>query len=131
LANILIIDDDPVYSGMLQQRLSRAKHNVNVHLGPFGGTLAARRPGIDLVILDVFMPGLDGPALLELMRRDGLPSRQKVIFCSSMDPEPLRELAERHRADGWVPKSAARQELLDCVDRVLGPVLRAHNTRPG
>jgi DNA-binding response OmpR family regulator len=129
LANILIIDDDPVYSGMLQQRLERAKHQVSVHLGPFGGTLAARKPGIDLVILDVFMPGLDGPALLDLMRRDGLSSRPKVIFCSSMDVEQLKALALRHHAHGWVSKAAARQQLLDCLDRVLGPSAR-FNHRP-
>ena len=124
MANILIIDDDPVYSGMLQQRLERAKHQVSVHLGPFGGTLAARKPGIDLVILDVFMPGLDGPALLDLMSRDGTSFRPKVVFCSSMDAGQLKDLALRHQADGWVSKAATRQQLLDCLDRALGSIPR-------
>jgi DNA-binding response OmpR family regulator len=118
MASILIIDDDPVYSDMMQQRLSRAGHEVSVHLGPFGGTLAARKEGLDLVILDVFMPGLDGPSLLELMRKDTT-RRPRVILCSSMDAQPLKELARQHQADGSIPKAGARNDVLEVVEHVL------------
>jgi two-component system response regulator PfeR len=119
MASILIIDDDPIYAGMLEQRLARAGHQVTVHLSPFGSTVAARRPGLDLVVLDVFMPGLDGPALLEVMRRDAVSARPKVMFCSSMDAASLRELAARHQVQGFVPKSALREHVLESVERVL------------
>jgi DNA-binding response OmpR family regulator len=119
MANILIIDDDLVFAEMIEQRLIRAGHQASVHLGPFGGTIAARRAGLDLIILDVFMPGLDGASLLDLMRRDGTLQRRRVIFCSSMDAELLRSLAVRHQADGWIPKGAGRQQLLNYVEQVL------------
>jgi DNA-binding response OmpR family regulator len=118
MARILIIDDDPVYSDMMQQRLTRAGHEVSVLVGPFGGTLAARKEGLDLVILDVFMPGLDGPSLLDLMRKDTV-RRPKVIFCSSMDAKPLEELAKQHQADGSIPKAGGRRDLLEYVEFVL------------
>jgi DNA-binding response OmpR family regulator len=127
MANILIIDDDAVFAEMVEQRLIRAGHRASAHIGPFGGTIAARREGLDLIILDVFMPGLDGASLLDLMRRDGVALRPKVIFCSSMDAEPLRELALRHHADGWIPKSAGRQQLVNYVDQI---VLRANPADP-
>ncbi len=118
MANILIIDDDPVYAEMLEQRLTRAGHRASVHIGPFGGTLAARKEGLDLIVLDVFMPGLDGGSLLALMRRDGI-RRPRVLLCSSMDPAPLRDLAVKIHADGWVTKSAGRLQLLARVDQLL------------
>jgi DNA-binding response OmpR family regulator len=119
MANILIIDDDAVFAEMTEQRLIRAGHRASAHIGPFGGTIAARREGLDLIILDVFMPGLDGASLLDLMRRDGAAQRPKVIFCSSMDVGPLRELALRHQADGCIPKSAGRQQLVNYVEEIL------------
>jgi two-component system response regulator RegX3 len=119
MANILIIDDDSNYASMVQQRLERAGHLVTLHIGPFGATKAASQGGIDLVLLDVFMPGLSGPQLLEVMRQNQVMSKAKVIFCSSMDPGPLKTLAEEHRADGYVPKSAERKELLAVVAHVL------------
>jgi DNA-binding response OmpR family regulator len=119
VANILIIDDDANYATMTQQRLERAGHLVNVHIGPFGATKIASQLGIDLILLDVFMPGLSGPQLLEVMRQNRTVAQAKVIFCSSMDAGPLKALAEEHKADGFVPKSAERQELLATVERAL------------
>jgi two-component system, OmpR family, copper resistance phosphate regulon response regulator CusR len=120
MGKILIIDDDPIYSDMLKERLSRQGHQVAVHLGPFGGSAAAGQPDLDLIILDVFMPGLDGPDLLTLMRKRATGSRRaKVMFMSSMDAEPLRDLAVRNQADGSLPKSAARAEVLDYVASIL------------
>jgi CheY-like chemotaxis protein len=80
MANILIVDDDPVYSDMTKQRLERAGHRVTVHVGPFGATAAARKPDIDLVILDVFMPGLSGPDLLTLIRQNRAESGARGVL---------------------------------------------------
>jgi DNA-binding NarL/FixJ family response regulator len=131
LARILIIDDDPVYSDLAKQRLERAGHDVEVHLGPFGATVAARKPGLDLIVLDVFMPALEGPDLLELMRQNNPRGMVKVIFCSSMDDGPLRELATRHQADGSVSKSSGRDEFLKAVQAVLerAETQRKHSRR--
>ncbi len=120
MANILIIDDDATYASMTQQRLERAGHYVSLHIGPFGATKAASQLGIDLILLDVFMPGLSGPQLLEVMRQNRAVAHAKVIFCSSMDAGPLKALAEEHHAEGFVPKAAERSELLATVARVLG-----------
>jgi CheY-like chemotaxis protein len=119
MANILIIDDDENFASMTQQRLERAGHYVNVHVGPFGATTAASQLGIDLILLDIFMPGLSGPQLLEVMRQNRGVGQAKVIFYSSMDPGPLQALALEHHVDGFVAKGADRQQLLDVVTRVL------------
>jgi CitB family two-component system response regulator MalR len=119
MANILIVDDDPVYGDMAKQRLERAGHRVSVHVGPFGATVAARKPDLDLVILDVFMPGLRGPDLLKLIRENRSESHALIVFCSSMDAEPLRELAAEYGADGSIAKSAQRVDLLRFVSSLL------------
>jgi DNA-binding response OmpR family regulator len=130
MGKILIIDDDPIYSDMLKERLLREGHHVSVHLGPFGGTAAAAQSDLDLIILDVFMPGLDGPDLLALMRKRKNASQVRVMFMSSMDAEPLKELAARHQADGWLPKSAGRAEVLDYVAALLAkPPLPARESQ--
>jgi len=119
MANILVIDDDPIYADMLTERLRREGHAVRLQVGPFGGTVAASQQDLDLIILDVFMPGLNGPDLLALMRKQQGSLRPKVILTSSMDVEPLRELAVSHQADGYIPKSAGRTEVLEAVAAVL------------
>jgi DNA-binding NarL/FixJ family response regulator len=118
MANILIIDDDPVFSDMTKQRLERAGHQVALHVGPFGATAVACDPSLDLIIIDVFMPGLSGPDLLGVMRKNAR-VRARVIFCSSMDDGPLKQLAAERGAVGHISKSAPRAEFVEAVGRVL------------
>jgi len=124
MANILIIDDDPVFSDMTKQRLERAGHHVALHIGPFGATAVACDPSLDLIIIDVFMPGLSGPDVLGVMRKNAR-VRAPVIFCSSMDDAPLRQLAKEHGAIGHISKSTERAEFVETVGRVLARARRA------
>ncbi len=127
MATILIIDDDPVFADMAKQPLERAAHTVHVHIGPFGATVAAKNPALDLIILDIFMPALQGPDLLELIRQRMPGSLPRVVFCSSMDETPLWELATRHQVDGYISKSADRDNFLKAIDQVLAQ--RPHPAR--
>jgi DNA-binding NtrC family response regulator len=119
MAKILIIDDDPVYSDMTKQRLERVGHTVQIQLGPFGAAAAMNDDELDLIILDVFMPALSGPDLLDILHKNYPHSRTRVLLCSSMDPAPLASLAAERGADGSVSKAAGRFDFLDAVDRVL------------
>ncbi len=67
------------------------------------------------------MPGLSGPELLGIMRKNtGRPDLRVLLF-SSMDPGPLSRLATEHGAVGWVTKSASRDEFLAAVQKALSP----------
>jgi two-component system cell cycle response regulator len=119
MAKILIIDDDPVYSDMTQQRLERVGHTVQIQVGPFGATAAMSDDKLDLIILDVFMPALSGPDLLDILHKNYPGAKTRVLLCSSMDPAPLACIAAERGADGSVSKAAGRFEFLDAVDAAL------------
>jgi CheY-like chemotaxis protein len=119
MPKILIIDDDPVYADMTRQRMERAGYEVSMHIGPFGATAAVSDTAYDLVILDVFMPGLAGPDLLGIIRKSGAAAQTRVLLCSSMDPGPLARIAEERGANGSVSKSVGRAEFLRAVEQAL------------
>lgn len=75
MANILVVDDDPAVRMTIQLLLERAGHRV-VAAGDGHGGLAAFEAGdFDLLLLDIFMPGMDGLETMRLMlrQRPGLP----------------------------------------------------------
>jgi two-component system competent response regulator ComA len=119
MPKVLIIDDDPVYADMTRQRMERAGYRVDVHIGPFGATAAVSDNAYDLVILDVFMPGLAGPDLLGIIRKSGAGSATRVLLCSSMDPGPLARVAEERGANGSISKAVGRAEFLRAVEQAL------------
>lgn len=68
MARILVVDDEPSFCTLLRICLAQAGHEViEAHSGPEAlAVLAGQR--VDLVTLDVIMPGMSGLRTLELLR---------------------------------------------------------------
>ncbi|MEM5428059.1 response regulator transcription factor [Cupriavidus oxalaticus] len=85
--------------------------------------------GIDCVISDVQMPGMDGFALCDALRARGL--RMPVIFMTAFD---LRDFAQRARAAGaacFLSKPFDDTEVLRCIERALATHRRSSRAGPG
>jgi signal transduction histidine kinase len=67
-ANLLVIDDDPQMREMLQELLERDGYNVHAAAGGSEALDWMRRQTPDVVLLDLSMPELDGPATLKEIR---------------------------------------------------------------
>jgi two-component system nitrate/nitrite response regulator NarL len=76
-----------------------------------------QRPRV--VLLDLRMAVLSGEELCALLKRDFSPIR--VLFFSSEPESTLHELAAEHGADGYLSKSADREELLEFLQQHLDP----------
>ncbi len=102
---MILIVDDHLDTGRLLARLltSRGHEAVAVGSGREGLSLLAKL-GPSLVILDKCMPGMDGMAVLKLIRADAESHSTPVIFYSA-DPNPEdAEQARRHGAQGYLIK---------------------------
>jgi DNA-binding NarL/FixJ family response regulator len=80
-------------------------------------TLAAHHPDLDLVLLDLRMPGTSGFAgLSQLQKRfPGLP----VVMMSGEDDPALVRAAIDHGALGYIPKSSTSEVILSALRLVL------------
>jgi CheY-like chemotaxis protein len=84
LKTLLYVDDDPDIREIVQMSLS-LDSRLTV-LTSDGGELALTRmrsENPDLVVLDVMMPGMDGPTLLKRMRQDPALAQIPVIFMTA------------------------------------------------
>jgi CheY-like chemotaxis protein len=84
LHTVLCIDDEPDIRQIVQLTLSLTK-GLLVHIGESGEQALAlsRELRPDLLLLDVMMPGLDGPATLKRMREDPVIAHIPVIFVTA------------------------------------------------
>lgn len=74
-------------------------------------------PDIDLVILDLMLPGLNGMGLLSVLRKR-FPSLPVLILSALDDPETVKR-AIKSGAAGFVTKSSTGDSLLAAVQSVL------------
>jgi CheY-like chemotaxis protein len=65
---VLVVEDDGPVRQMLGQALPLHGHDVELAAGGAEALEIYRQKHIDLVLLDVQMPGMDGPATLKALR---------------------------------------------------------------
>ncbi len=117
MASILLVDDQPDVRELIAIALEREGHVVTEAgdaagaLGHFDGD-----HDIDLVLLDIGLPGCDG---LEVMRRLRTTSDVPVILVTGRNEESERILGLRMGADDYVVKPFSLGELMARVATVL------------
>jgi two-component system nitrate/nitrite response regulator NarL len=117
---ILIVDDHPIYRKGLIALLDQMEPDtalLQANDGAQALALIAENDDLDVVILDLVIPGMDGlRAIAEFGKiRPELPV---IILSSSENPADVRS-ALANGALGYVPKSAAEQTLLSAIRVVL------------
>jgi two-component system, OmpR family, response regulator len=113
---ILLVDDDPSLREVVRYALDRAGFEV-IEAGD--GRAAMDRFGrnaVDLVVLDVLMPEMDG---LEVCREIRKSSQVPIVFLSSRGEEVDKVLGLEMGGDDYVAKPFSPRELVSRVRAVL------------
>ncbi|MBW1597427.1 response regulator transcription factor [Streptomyces sp. JJ38] len=122
---VLVVDDDPLVRSGLRLMLGGAPEVEVVGEAADGGEVAARvaAHAPDVVLMDVRMPGVDGLAATEALRRDERAPEVLVLTTFHSDDFVLRAL--RAGAAGYVLKDTPPADIVAAVLRVAAgePVL--------
>jgi len=114
--NILIADDDTELCELLQEFFESEDFRVSLAHDGKAALLALEKPGIDLVVLDVMMPQMNGLDVLKELRRE---SRMPVIMLTARGDDLDRILGLELGADDYVAKPCNPRELLARIRAVL------------
>lgn len=114
---VLVVDDEPRIREVLQFALEREGYEVAT--APDGSAALARvaEGGVDLMVLDVLMPELDGLQVCRRLRQSG--SSVPVIFLSSRTEVVDRILGLELGGDDYVPKPFSPREVASRIKAVL------------
>ena len=115
-ARIVVVDDDPGIRDVVHEFLSRHGYEVETAPDAAGLYRALQRGTVDLVVLDVMLPGEDGLAVCKRLAASGGPA---VIMLSAMGEETDRIVGLELGADDYLPKPCNPRELLARVRAVL------------
>lgn len=112
---VVVADDHPVYRKGVIRALDGHDGIEIVGEAADGrdaiALIRAKTP--DVALLDVRMPQLDGPGVLEVIGDEELPSR--VVFLSAFVEGAMVHDALRKGASGYVSKDASEEELCEAV----------------
>jgi two-component system OmpR family response regulator len=114
--HILVVDDDPEIRHLLKQYLEKNGYQVTVVAEGSGMWKSLERGRVDLVVLDLMLPGVDG---LELCRDLRGRSKVPVIMLTARGDEMDRVLGLEMGADDYVAKPFSARELMARIKGVL------------
>ncbi|MDD4573099.1 MAG: response regulator [Sphaerochaeta sp.] len=117
--HIITTDDDQAIRKVLQILLRKEGYRVTVCSSgdELLSILKKDSPTVDLVLLDIKMPGLSGLQVLEVLRRNY--PRIPVVMLTAFNDLETGMKAIRMGASDYLTKPVRREVLVECISRVL------------
>jgi DNA-binding response OmpR family regulator len=113
---VLVVEDDPSIAMGLEMNLVAEGYGVELAADGADG-LARARAGVDLVILDVMLPALNGLEVVKTLRSEG--NAVPVIMLSARGAEMDKVMGLELGAEDYITKPFSLAELLARVKAVL------------
>lgn len=121
---VLLVEDERSLSAAIVKMLRREHFEADAaYTGP-EGLDDALSGGYDAIILDVMLPGMDGFAILEEIRRQGVTTPVMMLTARGELEDRVRGLTGG--ADYYLPKPFEQAELVAC----LRAITRRRDERP-
>jgi two-component system, NarL family, response regulator len=117
---VLIVDDHPVVRAGLASLLRR-QTGLRLAGAAHSGEEAVevlKRTSVDVMLLDLRMPAVNGIDLLNLLKKD--PNSPRAIILSSYEFEEEIYRAVKAGARGYLSKNAPREEIVVAIESVAG-----------
>jgi CheY-like chemotaxis protein len=126
---ILLVDDSKLQRLAIQRILAKAGHEVSLASDGEEGLRLARQTLPNLVLLDMILPCMDGPAVLEALKKDPATAHIPVIALTGLSQRNEEKLKSAGAA-AFYQKSELGVEkgteaLLAVIQRVLAAVPKA------
>jgi two-component system, OmpR family, response regulator RegX3 len=116
MTTILLVEDEPSYREPLTFKLERDGYEVVAVADGHNALTAFDRGGVDIVLLDLMLPGLSGTEVCrQLRQRSNVP----VIMLTAKDSEIDKVVGLEIGADDYVTKPYSYRELVARVHAVL------------
>ncbi|SEH68325.1 response regulator transcription factor [Paracoccus alkenifer] len=120
MCDVLIAEDEPTILETLSFLLERAGWSVASVTDGAAVLDTVRRKRPQVLVLDVMLPGRSGLEILKALRADPEQADTPVLILTARGQSHDRQMALDLRADGFISKPFANDEVVDEVRRLLG-----------
>lgn len=114
---ILVVDDEPDFLNMIKIRLEANNYEVLTAMNGEEALSKIKGEKIDVVLLDILMPQLDGLETLKKIRQ--IKKDLPVFMITAFSNEERFELADKLNASGFIVKTGDLNKEIDNITGIL------------
>jgi two-component system, OmpR family, phosphate regulon response regulator PhoB len=119
MAKVLVVEDDPDSLEVVSMALQRSGHAVVAASNGWEGLLALDSHHVDVIVLDLMMPGMNGNAFLRIIRNDQRRRQLPVIILTALNGGDMFHSIADLGVQEWLLKADyTTKQLLEAVDRL-------------
>jgi len=119
MANVLIVDDELSIQRMLSYILDHEQHTALVASSAGEALMHLHTQAVDLILLDIAMPDVDGIALLQQLRSMEQYAVLPIVMLTANTSAQIRKQAEDLGASAFLNKLANPDDLLSVINELL------------
>ena len=121
MSRILIIEDTPANLQLTMAILEGAGHTTLSAATAEQGLRLASTERVDVILMDMRLPGIDGMTATRLLKDDPRTSHIPVIALTASAMKGDEQRMRAGGCSGYVAKPIRYQALLQAIDEVLAP----------
>lgn len=124
-AKILVIDDEPEITDIIQEFLKNEGYQVMLENSSVMGIERAKTFRPDLILLDIMMPIMDGYEVCNELKKNKVTKDIPVIFLTGKDVKDDNRKSFQVGGDMYIKKPFSGERLLEIIKIVLMTLNRA------
>ncbi len=117
--SILVVDDNGLYRDMLVNVLKKENFNVEQAEDGISALHKIKQENYDLVIMDLYMPKLDGLNTTKQIRTFSGGKEVPVIALTGNKNKEIVKKWAAYGLKGYIVKPSTKEEILTCVNKVM------------
>lgn len=116
---ILVVEDNPDNMALVEEIIEDAGFNIMQSVRAEDGIENLYKGGIDLVLMDISLPEMDGLEATKIIKADNTISSVPIIGLSAHAMDSDREAAISAGCDDYLTKPLDEELLLELINRLL------------
>lgn len=122
MAKVLVVEDDQDSLEIVAKTLEKGGHHVITAANGWEALLSLDAHHVDVIVLDLMMPGMNGSAFLRIVRNDQRRKCLPVIILTALNGgDVMRTVADLGVQEWLLKADYTSSQLLDSVDRLAQP----------
>src|SRR6266566_2063262 len=132
MGRILVVEDDVDARMMLGKLVDLSGHDIAFASNGWEALLILDNGNVDLILLDLMMPGMDGSTFLKILQTGAKKSKVPVVVITALDGEETRRAIGELETIAVLPKDARLVDtVVELIQNVLAPPANVNRSATG